>query len=190
MKLRDDAVTAFYVTLAYIVASAVVTWIVAPVQRSFIPEVTLFAALVFPPHGVRVLTAWLFGWRSIVYLYIAVTVTHFVLTPQLSLGIKAFVAWGIVSSCAALAFALLGGLGWDFRAVRTEPGREAWRGLLLAGFVASVLNSLGHNILFAGEIWPVGSLKVFLAFLVGDTVGTFVAFVGLMFLLRGLRRYV
>ena len=189
MKLMDEARNAVYVTLAYVLASSVVTWLVVPVQQMFIPEVTLFAALIFPPHGVRVLSAWLFGWRSIIYLYIAVTVTHFVLTPDLPLGSKAFIAWGIVSCCAALAFALLRLIGQDYRTLTAEPGRHAWRGLLMVGFLSSILNSLGHNLLFAAEIWPVGSLKVFVAFLVGDTLGTFVAFFGLMMLLRSLRRF-
>ena len=188
MTVREEAQNVLYVTFAYIIASAVVTWVVTPVQRLFIPEVTIFAALVFPPHGVRVLSAWLFGWRSFVYLYIAVTATHFVLTPDLPLGAKAFTAWAIVSGCAALAFSLLALIGRDYRTMRAEPDQRAWRGLLLVGFVSSVLNSLGHNLLFAGEIWPVGSLKVFLAFLAGDTLGTFVAFAALMLLLRGLRR--
>ena len=66
MKFVDEVRNAIYVTLAYVLASSVVTWLVAPIQPIFIPEVTLFAALIFPPHGVRVLSAWLFGWRSII----------------------------------------------------------------------------------------------------------------------------
>jgi hypothetical protein len=162
---------------------------VSPIQRLYIPEVTLFAALIFPPHGVRVLTAWFFGWRAFVYLFIAATISHFVLTPDLPLGIKAFVAWAITSSCAILAFELLRFLGRDYHTMSAEPNPRTWRGLLLVGFVSSVLNSLGHNLLFAGAIWPVGSLKVFLAFLAGDTLGTFVAFAVLMLVLRSLRRF-
>lgn len=188
MTIRQEVQNGFYVALAYLVASAVVTWLVTPIQRMFIPEVTIFAALLFPPHGVRVLSAWLFGWRSCLYLYVAVTLTHFVLTPELPLGAKAFTAWAIVSTCAALAFSLLRWLGHDYRAMQNEPDQRTWRGLLLVGLVSSVLNSLGHNLLFAGEIWPVGSLKVFLAFLLGDTLGTLAAFVALMLLLRSLRR--
>lgn len=189
MNFGEELRNIFYVTAAYVIASSLVTWVIAPVQRLFIPEVTIFAALVFPPHGVRVLTAWLFGWRSVVYLFVAVTVTHFVLTPDLPLGPKAFVAWGIVSLCAALAFGLLRLAGRDYREMRTAPDATTWRGLMVVAFLSSTLNSLGHNLLFANEIWPVGSLNVFLAFLVGDTLGTFAAFLGLMLLLRTLRRF-
>lgn len=189
MRIADELRNAAYVTAAYVIASSIVTWVISPVQRLFIPEVTVFAALVFPPHGVRVLAAWIFGWRSFVYLYVAVTVTHFVLTPDLPLGTKAFVAWGIVSICAALTFSLLRLTGRDFREMKTEPNRSTWRGLMLVAFLSSDLNSLGHNLLFAQEIWPVGSLNVFLAFLIGDTLGTFAAFAALMLLLRTLRRF-
>lgn len=188
MTFRDEATNVFYVTAAYLIASAVVIWVVSPVQRLFLPEVTIFAALIFPPHGVRVLTAWVFGWRSVAYLYIAVAVTHFALSPDLPLGPKAFVAWGIVSLCAAAAFSLLRRAGLDLRDMRAEPNRSTWRGLMLVAFLSSTLNSLGHNLLFAQEIWPVGSLRVFLAFLVGDTLGTFASFAALMLLLRTLRR--
>ncbi len=180
---------AAYVTGAYALAFSVVAWIVAPIQTLFLPEVTIFAALIFPPHGVRVFSAWLFGPRAVFYLFVADLTCHFLLTPELPLGIKTVAAWGIQSVCAPLAFAILRSLGRNYQTMTAEPDRYTWRRLMVVGFVSSILNSLGHNLLFAGEIWPIGSFKVFVAFLIGDTLGTFVAFAALMLLLRTLRRF-
>jgi len=58
-----------YVTIGYIVSMMVVKSIIVPAQQAYLPMITTFAALIFPLHGVRVITAWLFGGWSILYLF-------------------------------------------------------------------------------------------------------------------------
>lgn len=188
MNFGKEARNAFYVTAAFILALSSVTWVIAPIQTYFLPQVTVFAALVFPPHGVRILSAWLFGWRSFFYLVIAATVAHFLLTPDVAFGPRTFIAIMISGLCSPLAFWMIDQVYYDFRTNTMETDRTTWRGLLFVAFASSTINSLGQNILFAREIWPVGSLNVFVAFLVGDTLGTFVAFVVLMTVLHRVRR--
>ena len=60
---------------------------------------------------------------------------------------------------------------------------------MLIAFISSIINSLGHNIIFAGDILPENSLPTMLAFMIGDTLGTFFCFFALMFSLRILRRF-
>lgn len=187
MALLDEAKNTLYVTAAYLVALSGVTWLVSPLQRLVFPEVTVFAALVFLPHGVRVLAAWLFGWRSVVYLLIATATGHALLTPDLPVDGSRLLAWILTSACAPVVFTLLRLAGRDYRQMQAEPDRASWRELMLVAFLSSALNSVGHNLLFAPEIWPVGSVRVFAAFLIGDTLGTFAAFAALMVLLRSLR---
>lgn len=187
MNIREELNRILFIALTYIIALSVVTMVVAPVQRMFIPEVTLFAALIFPPHGVRVLSAWLFGWRSFVYLYLATTIAHFVLTPSAPLEFKSFISWTITSGCAAFSFTLLKSLKFEVSADIARIQKDAWKRLMIVGFVSSILNSIGHNLLFAGQILPENSVKTLLAFMIGDTLGTFVAFFALMLIFRALR---
>ena len=79
-----------YVTIGYIVSMILVKSLIVPAQQAYLPMITTFAALIFPLHGVRVLTAWLFGGWSILYLFIANCVMHLVLTPDAELTLKFF----------------------------------------------------------------------------------------------------
>ncbi len=187
MEFGREARNAFYVTAAFIIALSFVTWIVVPVQSLFLPEVTVFAALVFPPHGVRVLSAWLFGWRSVLYLLIAALLAHPLLTPDVAFGAKTVAGMVISAVSAAVAFWMLERVYRNFRTNRAESGRATWRGLVFVAVASSTINSLGQNLLFAQEIWPVGTLNVFAAFLVGDCLGTWLAFVALTVILHLLR---
>ena len=187
MNIREELNRILFIALTYIIALSVVTMVVAPVQRMFIPEVTLFAALIFPPHGVRVLSAWLFGWRSFVYLYLATTIAHFVLTPSAPLEFKSFISWTITSGCAAISFSILKFLNFEVSADIARIRKDAWKRLMIVAFTSSILNSIGHNLLFAGQILPENSVKTLLAFMIGDTLGTFVAFFALMLIFRTLR---
>ena len=44
---------------AYILAHGLTALVVTPMQARLLPDVTMFASLVYLPHGVRVLSAWL-----------------------------------------------------------------------------------------------------------------------------------
>ena len=62
-SISDHIVNIVLVTVGYIVSMLVVQFVIIPVQQTYLPMITTFAALIFPLHGVRVLAAWLFGWR-------------------------------------------------------------------------------------------------------------------------------
>jgi hypothetical protein len=70
-SISDHIVNIVLVTVGYIVSMLFVQFVIIPVQQTYLPMITTFAALIFPLHGVRVLAAWLFGWRSIFYLFLA-----------------------------------------------------------------------------------------------------------------------
>lgn len=179
-ELRQVAI----VSIFYCFSVYAVTIFIAPLQRLLIPEVTLFAALIFPPHGVRVLTAWFYGARSIAYLLIAAIFTHFVLFSSSDVTAKTWLSWVLISSVAWLSFEIIRLCGINLYKLKSNPSRNAWRSLILVGFISSILNSLGHNIIYAGEILPENTLGTLLAFIVGDTIGTFVCFIVIMLVFR------
>ena len=178
-----------YVTIGYIVSMILVKSLIVPAQQAYLPMITTFAALIFPLHGVRVLTAWLFGGWSILYLFIANCVMHLVLTPDAEFTLKSFYAWCLVSSVAWFSFEIVRMTGINLYRHANIISTNTWRQLMLIAFISSIINSLGHNIIFAGDILPENSLPTMLAFMIGDTLGTFFCFLALMFSLRILRRF-
>ena len=187
-SLNDHLINIVIVSIAYIVSMLFVREIIVPFQKSYLPAITTFAALIFPLHGVRVLSAWAFGKWSIVYLFIANTIMHLVLTPDADFTQKSFYAWCLVSTVCWFSFELFRICGFNLYSHGSAINNSTWRNLILIAFVSSVFNSLGHNIIFAGDILPENSLNTMLAFLVGDTLGTVVCLFSLMILFRSLRK--
>ena len=111
--ISNHAANIIFVTIGYIASMLLVKYVIVPVQQSYLPMVTTFAALIFPLHGVRVLAAWLFGWKSVLYLFFANTIMHFTLTPDNELTIKSMYAWLLDSSVAWLHFRFSSLLGLD-----------------------------------------------------------------------------
>ena len=65
-------------SLAYIFGLLLTTHIVQPVQ-DWALGVEIFGSLLFFPHAVRVLTAWLYGWKSIFFLMPGVILGHYMI---------------------------------------------------------------------------------------------------------------
>jgi len=187
--LQDHVKNIVYVTIGYIISMILVKSLIVPVQQTYLPMITTFAALIFPLHGVRVISAWLFGGWSILYLFIANCVMHVVLTPDAEFTLKSFYAWCLVSSVAWFSLELFRMSGLNLYRSTRAISTKTWRHLMLIAFVSSIINSLGHNIIFAGDILPENSLPTMLAFVVGDTLGTFVCFFALMLVFRVFRRF-
>ena len=188
IALKGHVVNIVYVTIGYIVSMMLVKSVIVPSQQAYLPMITTFAALIFPLHGVRVIAAWLFGGWSILYLFIANCVMHLVLTPDADFTLKSFYAWCLVSSVAWFSFEIFRMSGLNLYQTAKSISTNTWRRLMLIAFISSIINSLGHNIIFAGDILPENSLPTMLAFMIGDTLGTFVCFIVLMLILRTLRR--
>lgn len=188
IALKGHVVNIVYVTIGYIVSMILVKSVIVPAQQAYLPMITTFAALIFPLHGVRVISAWLFGGWSILYLFIANCVMHLVLTPDADFTLKSFYAWCLVSSVAWFSFEIFRMSALNLYQSANSISTNTWRHLMLIAFISSIINSLGHNIIFAGDILPENSLPTMLAFMIGDTLGTFVCFIVLMLILRTLRR--
>ena len=177
----------FYVSLACVLAMILVELVIVPAQKNFLPEITTFAALIFPVHGVRVIAAWLFGIWSVLYLFIANIIMYLTLYSENDLSINSFYAWCLVSAVAWFSFEIFRFCGLNFYENGRSITSNTWRHLMLVAFFSSVLNSLGHNIIYAKEILPENSFNTLLAFIIGDTLGTFICFMLLIGAFRFLR---
>ena len=178
--LSDWALPMLLISGAYLLGFAVTFAAVMPLQDAVMPAFGNYASLIFLPHGVRVVAAWLYGWRSLPFLAPGAILTHSYLygTAGFSVDYMMAVFFGVF--CAALSFWFFAWFGMDFRLHKSN--RVNWRDVMLAGGVASILNSVGTAIFFGNDLLT-ASARFF-----GDVTGMVASMFILMLGFRVLRR--
>ncbi|MEX0349266.1 MAG: hypothetical protein AB3N15_07540 [Paracoccaceae bacterium] len=174
--LRARLSEAVVASTAYFVAYLVTFRLLMPLQDSFFPEYGSRASLLFLPHGVRVLAAWLLGWRAIPALLPGVFLT-FADLGGMNVFLPSRLAAIIVAACAAPAvFYTLKALGWD---LFPQAGKQpCWTCVMGVGVVTALLISAPTN-------FALGStLSEYVAFLIGDVAGLFFLMLGLLYFFR------
>ena len=193
MRLKEHLYNIAWIFIAHVIGMLLVTNAVLPLQSLAVPNIGTFAALIFPIHGIRVIAAWMFGWWSVPYLFIAnvLLALFYALiameTPYLEFTAERLMSWSLVSIVAVVATDLFKASGMKIGTGLASISEDTWKQLLFVGFVSSVLNSVGQSLIFAGKIISGEELNVMIGYLIGDTLGTFLCFVGLLFLFRGYR---
>ena len=66
--MSDEVKNFVVITIAYIMAFAITSAIITPLQNYLLSSIPNTISILFLPHGVRVLATRYFGWRSIFYL--------------------------------------------------------------------------------------------------------------------------
>lgn len=178
------------VVAAYVLCHGITLFLITPVQKLIIPHVTIFASLIYLPHGVRVLATWMMGWKAIIPLIAGSYLSNRVFEPN---EVRAVTEPAILQSItvgalsAYAAFALVRIFGRDITA---NGGRIMdWKWLLIVGVVASVLNSVGQSIVFSGLILPDQVFVALAVFAVGDLFGLAATMLVLMLIFRWLRLF-
>lgn len=174
--MRKWASETFYASLAYVLVSFLTFEVLMPLQNVFFPEYPSRASLLFLPHGVRVLSAWLLGWRAIFALLPGVFIVFaFVGGADVFLPSR-LMAIAIAVTTAPAVFYLLKWLGWDLfpRADR----KPCWSCVMGVGIVTSFLTSLLTNLAFGS------ATAEYIAYLIGDISGLFFLMLGLYFAFR------
>ena len=193
MRLKEHLYNIAWIFIAHIIGMLLVTHAVLPLQSLAVPNIGTFAALIFPIHGIRVIAAWMFGWWSVPYLFIAnvlLALFYAVIameTPYLEFTAERLMSWSLVSIVAVVATDLFKASGMKIGKGLASISEDTWKQLLFVGFVSSVLNSVGQSLIFASQIIAGEGRNVMIGYLIGDTSGTFLCFVGLLFLFRGYR---
>ena len=194
VSIKEHLIKTLVVSALSCLMMLFVTELVVPIQSYFLPELTLFAALIFPVHGIRVISAWLFGWYSVIYLFVSNIFVFFLLSRHEEslyglLSAQSIMAWVLVSVICIFTFDLLRLSGVDIKSTIGKINKDAWKLIVLVGFISSVFNSLGHNLIFTSNIMPENSLRLIFAFLIGDTTGTVVCLFMLIYIFKFFNRY-
>ena len=194
VSLKEHLIKTLVVTAISSFMMLLVTELIVPIQSYYLPELTLYAALIFPVHGIRVLSAWLFGWASVFYLFVSNIFIFFLLSRHEEnvyalLSTQSVIAWVLVSVICIFTFDLLRVSGVDIKTSVGKFNKDAWKLIILVGFISSVFNSLCHNLIFTSTILPENSLRLILAFLFGDTTGTVVCLFILIYVFKFFKRF-
>ena len=193
MTLQDHIRITFGVSIITIFAMGFVTEIVLPLQGAIFPNLGTLVALIMPIHGIRVLCAWMYGWWSVIYLFvsnIATALFYWLIAsnaPHIEFTSERLMAWALVSVVAIISFSALTLTGLEITSIKEKINNKTWRQLILVAIISSVLNSLGHTFIFSGQFVVVGERNAILTYIIGDTLGTVVCFAVLILLFRFVR---
>ena len=193
MTLQDHIRITFGVSIITIFAMGFVTEIVLPLQGAIFPNLGTLAALIMPIHGIRVLCAWMYGWWSVIYLFvsnIATALFYWLIAsnaPHIEFTSERLLAWALVSVVVIISFSALTLTGLEITSIKEKINNKTWRQLILVAIISSVLNSLGHTFIFSGQFVVVGERNAILTYIIGDTLGTVVCFAVLIVLFRFVR---
>ena len=179
MRLLALAKVTLVVSFAYLVAFFATFKILIPVQDMFFPVFASHASLLFLPSGVRVLAAWLLGWRSVVALGPGVFVAFYYVAGTEALEPTRVSAILIAIAVPATTFRAFQLLGWN---IAPQPDqRPCWPCVMCAGTVISILSSVLTNYALGN------SSPDYLAYLIGDFFGLLFLMMSLMFVFRAIR---
>ncbi len=166
-------------SLAYVLAFFLTFKVFVPVQGFFFPDYLSHASLLFLPHGVRVLAAWLLGWRSVIALMPGVFLAYFYFAGMDVFEISRLVGMTVAVLVPPATFFFLTRAGLD---ISPRPDRApCWVCVMAAGIAISVLISTLTNLAFGS-----GPVDYF-AYLIGDIFGLFFVMLMLMYAFRAMR---
>lgn len=178
LRLSDHVIGLSLTSLFYFLGYSAVHLSISPLQNSFNLQGLSFASLVYLPHGVRVLTIWLYGWWGALYLLPASLISAVFYSKDFEMAAQA-TALSTLAVMAAFLVAQRMRLGAFYK-----PGQSVlWHDLLLVGALAAGFNAVFLSLLRTGEAFRFES-----AIFVGDILGFVVVKLCLLAFFRCLRK--
>ena len=179
-RLKEFAV----IFIAFVLAFALVDFVVAPIQHQFVSSSVMAGSLLFIPHGIRVLAVWLCGVRAILPL-IAAEFLGGIFLWQPDVGLDVLLGSSMVGGlCVYLTFEVFRLAGIEMRPDGKDSALTNWKSLILLASIASVFNSVEKQIFFGGLAPLTDGVLILAMFWIGDTLETFAC----LLLFIGIRR--
>jgi hypothetical protein len=180
-----EAKLTFWVTIAYILLFLLTFGIIMPYQYFLLTQLPLNISLLFLPHGVRIITVYLYGWKSIFYLLPGHLVTWAYL--NLFLHSKKDMYSSLISIlCSFFAVSLM---FWSWTSHPEKKAQAHWKLIMAAGALASAGNGLGHALLY-GDLEDAGGIKIIVGYMIGDISGLFFLLLVLIIINKYMRKIV
>ena len=179
-----DHILNFIIVLAlYVLSFQLVTFVIDPVQRSFLQ--TGYASLLFLPHGIRVLTVVLYGVRAgFTYLLVASGLLLFLSDEGVKTDLTVLLQTIASAGCVPIAMLLLRFAFGQNTVTLDDVTPETWRAILLLIIISSLLNGVLQTAAIQLGDTDVDDVILSLKYTVGDIFGSVVVFAFASYVLR------
>ncbi|MGB2319719.1 MAG: hypothetical protein ACPH74_06430 [Candidatus Puniceispirillum sp.] len=175
------------VTLSYIGLYLIQANLILPLEKTYFGNLTKYASLLFLPHAVRVIAAWLLGPKAILALFPASLISIHIYEPIIDRDLSFYIYSLFSSASAVIAFEFLKLMKMDIYP-RGEK-MSSWRNVLFAGFLASLFNALS-SVYFKEVVLNNEELfELIFRFIIGDVLGLLVSMFVLMIVFRYYRHF-
>ena len=175
--------------LAYLGLVAVQNLVIMPIETMLVERNVALVSLLYLPHTVRVLGAWMVGPKSILALIPASIIVYFVTRPDTGPSTQADIIIPMIGAlCAPVAFELMRVFRIDVYPKST--GVLSWRTLVFAGLFSSIINSFFSTLFLEGRFPIEDTFDVLTRFIIGDVMGLVLVLLILVGLLKTSRRFV
>jgi hypothetical protein len=175
------------VTFTYIGLYFIQVNFILPLEKTYFGKLTTYASLLFLPHAVRVIAAWLLGPKAILALFPASLISIHIYEPITDRDLSFYFYILFSSASAVIAFELLKLMKMDIYP-RGEK-MSSWRNVLFAGFLASLFNALSSVCVIEIILNNEALLELIFRFVIGDVLGLLVSMFVLMILFRYYRYF-
>ena len=175
--------------LAYLGLVVVQNLVIMPIETMLVERNVALVSLLYLPHAVRVLGAWMVGPKSILALIPASIIVYFVTRPDTGPSTQADIIIPMIGAlCAPVAFELMRVFRIDVYPKST--GVISWRTLVFAGLFSSIINSFFSTLFLEGRFPIEDTFDVLTRFIIGDVMGLVLVLLILVGLLKTSRRFV
>ncbi|MDB2390744.1 hypothetical protein N9X12_05950 [Alphaproteobacteria bacterium] len=170
------------VFLAYICLSLIQFHLIWPIETIYFPDLSVYVSLLFLPHSVRVIAAWLLGPKAILALFPATVISGYIFDSTIDNSLIFYLNSLFSSASAIIAFEFL-----KLMKMNVYPRGEwmtSWRNVIFAGCLASFFNSLGNAYFMGAYIGANELFEIIFRFITGDILGLLISMFVLMILFR------
>jgi hypothetical protein len=175
--------------LAYLGLVSVQNLVIMPIETMLVERNVALVSLLYLPHAVRVLGAWMVGPKSILALIPVSIIAYFVTRPDTGPSTQADIIIPMIGAlCAPVAFELMRVFRIDVYPKST--GVISWRTLVFAGLFSSIINSFFSTLFLEGRFPIEDTFDVLTRFIIGDVMGLVLVLLILVGLLKTSRRFV
>ncbi|MGA1019634.1 MAG: hypothetical protein ACO3TT_03815 [Candidatus Puniceispirillales bacterium] len=155
--------------------------VIFPIEYYFLGESSAIASLIFLPHAVRVLSSWLLGPKALFALIPAEIITHTIWGLEYTFY-QSYLIPSFSSSSAVLACESLRIMG--YRIYPSQYHKPNWIGVIVAGVLASIFNSLSGAYLKSEAFAKEDFIEIIARYIIGDTTGLILSMIMLMYFFR------
>ena len=175
--------------LTYLGLVTVQYLIIMPIETMMVERNVALVSLLYLPHAVRVLGAWMVGPKSILALIPASICGYFfAMHPDTGAFTPTDLIIPMIGAlCAPVAFELMRFVRIDVYPKST--GVISWRTLVFAGLLSSIVNSFFSTLFLEGRFPIEDTFDVLTRFVIGDVMGLVIMLFLSVGLLKAFRRF-